>query len=45
MTGIMAALTATTDKDLRNSLQIALCHTFFNIIGKKSELIADLSII
>ncbi|CAF4139563.1 unnamed protein product, partial [Rotaria sordida] len=33
ITGIMAALTATSEKDLRNSLQIALCHTFFNIIG------------
>ncbi|CAF1547039.1 unnamed protein product [Rotaria magnacalcarata] len=33
ITGIMAALTATSEKDLRNSLQIALCHTFFNVIG------------
>lgn len=36
ITGIMAALTATTPKELRNSLQIALCHTFFNIFGKNS---------
>jgi len=33
ITGIMAALTATTALELRNSLQIALCHTFFNIFG------------
>ncbi|CAF1110963.1 unnamed protein product [Rotaria sp. Silwood1] len=33
ITGIMAALTATTAQELRNSLQIALCHTFFNIFG------------
>ena len=33
ITGIMAALTATTPLELRNSLQIALCHTFFNIFG------------
>ncbi len=35
ITGIMAALTATTALDLKHSLQIALCHTFFNIFGKK----------
>jgi len=34
ITGIMAALTATTAKELRNSLQIALCHTFFNLFGR-----------
>lgn len=34
VTGILAALTATSQKELRNSIQIALCHTFFNIIGK-----------
>jgi sodium-dependent phosphate cotransporter len=33
ITGILAALTATTPQELRNSLQIALCHTFFNIFG------------
>ncbi|CAF1395105.1 unnamed protein product [Adineta steineri] len=33
ITGIMAALTATSAKELKNSLQIALCHTFFNIFG------------
>ncbi|CAF2989825.1 unnamed protein product [Rotaria sp. Silwood2] len=33
ITGIMAALTATTALELRNSLQIALCHTFFNVFG------------
>ena len=33
VTGIMAALTSTTPIELRNSLQIALCHTFFNIFG------------
>ncbi|CAF0731055.1 unnamed protein product [Adineta steineri] len=33
ITGMMAALTATTAQELRNSLQIALCHTFFNIFG------------
>jgi sodium-dependent phosphate cotransporter len=33
ITGIMAALTSTTAIELRNSLQIALCHTFFNILG------------
>ncbi|CAF1500886.1 unnamed protein product [Rotaria sordida] len=33
ITGIMAALTATTAQELRNSLQIALCHTFFNVLG------------
>ncbi|CAF1500458.1 unnamed protein product [Rotaria magnacalcarata] len=33
ITGIMAALTATTALELRNALQIALCHTFFNIFG------------
>ena len=36
ITGIMAALTATTPQELRNSLQIALCHTFFNIFGMSS---------
>jgi sodium-dependent phosphate cotransporter len=35
ITGILAALTANTPKELRNSLQIALCHTFFNIFGKQ----------
>ena len=30
----MAALTATSAIELRNSLQIALCHTFFNIFGR-----------
>jgi sodium-dependent phosphate cotransporter len=34
VTGILAALTATTALELKYSLQIALCHTFFNIIGK-----------
>ena len=34
VTGILAALTANNAKELRNSLQIALCHTFFNIIGE-----------
>ena len=34
ITGIMAALTATGAKELKNSLQIALCHTFFNIFGQ-----------
>jgi sodium-dependent phosphate cotransporter len=34
ITGMMAALTATTAQELRNSLQIALCHTFFNIFGR-----------
>lgn len=37
VTGILAALTASTPQDLRNSLQIALCHTFFNIIGKRNS--------
>ncbi|CAF1492936.1 unnamed protein product [Adineta ricciae] len=33
ITGIMAALTAVSTKELKNSLQIALCHTFFNVFG------------
>ncbi|CAF1352594.1 unnamed protein product, partial [Didymodactylos carnosus] len=33
ITGIMAALTAHSPIELQNSLQIALCHTFFNILG------------
>lgn len=33
ITGIMAALTANSSRELKNSLQIALCHTFFNIFG------------
>ncbi|UJR16768.1 hypothetical protein I4U23_003668 [Adineta vaga] len=32
VTGIMAALTASSN-ELKNSIQIALCHTFFNIFG------------
>ncbi|CAF2794054.1 unnamed protein product [Rotaria sp. Silwood2] len=32
--GIMAVLTTTSEKDIRNPLQIAFCHIFFNIIGK-----------
>ena len=38
ITGILAALTATGAEELKNSLQIALCHTFFNIIGKRNNL-------
>jgi Na+/phosphate symporter len=37
ITGIMAALTSTTAEELRNSLQIALCHTFFNVLGMLME--------
>ena len=36
ITGIMAALTAKSARELKNSLQIALCHTFFNIFGKRN---------
>ncbi|CAF1243423.1 unnamed protein product [Rotaria sp. Silwood1] len=32
ITGIMAVLTVTSEKDLRNPLQITFCHIFFNII-------------
>lgn len=39
VTGILAALTANNAKELKNSLQIALCHTFFNIIGKEMILL------
>ncbi|CAF0930335.1 unnamed protein product [Didymodactylos carnosus] len=35
ITGIMAALTAKSVLELRNPLQIALCHTAFNITGKR----------
>jgi len=38
VTGIMAALTAKNGQELRNSLQVALCHTFFNIIGRRMKL-------
>ena len=41
ITGIMAALTSTTAQELRNSLQIALCHTFFNIFGMPKRTIDE----
>lgn len=35
ITGILAAFTSNSPSELKNSLQIALCHSFFNIIGKQ----------
>ena len=37
ITGILAAL-SNSSKYLRYSLQIALCHTFFNITGNLNKL-------
>ncbi|CAF4364450.1 unnamed protein product, partial [Rotaria sp. Silwood2] len=35
--GIMAVLTTTSEKDIRNPLQIAFCHIFFNIIERRGN--------
>ncbi|CAF3332402.1 unnamed protein product [Rotaria sp. Silwood2] len=35
--GIMAVLITTSEKDIRNPLQIAFCHIFFNIIERRGN--------